>query len=56
MNSLEIFAKKYNAFVDFSHENRFVQLNLYWNDNLPEVEGKNSVERGVEYWKFFFGK
>ena len=34
MNSLEIFAKKYNAFVDFSHEKGFVQLNLYWNDYL----------------------
>ncbi|MBR0288766.1 MAG: GHKL domain-containing protein [Selenomonadaceae bacterium] len=32
MSSLEIFAKKYNAFVDFSHENKIVRLNLYWND------------------------
>ena len=32
MNSLEIFAKKYNAFVDFSHENNIVQFSVYWND------------------------
>lgn len=34
MNSLELFAKKYNAFVNFSQENGLVQVNLYWNDYL----------------------
>ena len=34
MSSLELFAKKYNAFVNFSQENGFVQVNLYWNDYL----------------------
>ena len=34
MSSLELFAKKYNAFVDFSQENGFVRVNLYWNDYL----------------------
>lgn len=34
MTSLEIFAKKYNAFVDFSHEEGLVRLSLYWNDYL----------------------
>lgn len=34
MNSLELFAKKYNAFVNFSQENGFVRVNLYWNDYL----------------------
>lgn len=32
MSSLELFAKKYDAFVDFSHENKIVRLSLYWND------------------------
>ncbi|MBR6888977.1 MAG: sensor histidine kinase [Selenomonadaceae bacterium] len=32
MASLEIFAKKYSAFTDFSQENGFVWLSLYWND------------------------
>lgn len=32
MTSLEMFAKKYDAFVDFSHENKIVRLSLYWND------------------------
>jgi len=34
MSSLELFAKKYNAFVNFSQENGFVRVNLYWNDYL----------------------
>ena len=34
MSSLEAFAKKYNAYVDFSHENNLVQLSMYWNDKL----------------------
>ena len=34
MSSLELFAKKYNAFVDFSQENGFVRVNLYWKDYL----------------------
>lgn len=32
MTSLELFAKKYDAFIDFSHENKIVRLSLYWND------------------------
>ena len=32
MTSLEIFAKKYDAFVDFSCEEKIVRLSLYWND------------------------
>ena len=32
MTSLEMFVKKYDAFVDFSHENKIVRLSLYWND------------------------
>ena len=32
MSSLELFAKKYDAFVDFSHEEKIVRLSLYWND------------------------
>lgn len=32
MSSLEAFAKKYDAYVDFSHENNIVRLSMYWND------------------------
>lgn len=32
MASLELFAKKYDAFVDFSHEEKIVRLSVYWND------------------------
>lgn len=32
MSSLEIFAKKYDAFVDFSHEGGLVRFNVYWSD------------------------
>lgn len=32
MSSLEAFAKKYNAYVDFSHENNRVRLSIYWGD------------------------
>ena len=35
MNSLEMFAEKYNAFVDFSYESEKVRFTLYWNDYLP---------------------
>lgn len=31
MSSLESFAKKYDAYVDFSHENNRVRLSMYWN-------------------------
>ena len=34
MTSLELFVKKYDAFVDFSHENKIVRLSLYWNDKI----------------------
>lgn len=34
MASLQTFAEKYDAFVDFSHENGFVRLTMYWNDYL----------------------
>ncbi|MBR4904542.1 MAG: sensor histidine kinase [Selenomonadaceae bacterium] len=34
MSSLELFAKKYGAFYDFSHENGLVTLNVYWQDHL----------------------
>lgn len=34
MNSLELFAKKYDAFVDFSQENGLVRITMYWNDYL----------------------
>ena len=30
MSSLEIFANKYDAFVDFSHEGGLVRFNVYW--------------------------
>lgn len=30
MSSLEIFARKYDAFVDFSHEGGLVRVNVYW--------------------------
>ena len=30
MSSLEIFANKYDAFVDFSHEGGLVRFNIYW--------------------------
>ena len=32
MSSLETFAKKYDAYVDFAHEDKRVRLSLYWND------------------------
>ncbi len=32
MTSLEFFAKKYDAFVDFSCEEKIVRVSLYWND------------------------
>lgn len=32
MSSLEMFAKKYDAYFDFSHENNLVQLSMYWKD------------------------
>ena len=35
MSSLEMFAEKYEAFTDFSHEGGLVRLTLYWNDYLP---------------------
>ena len=34
MSSLEIFAKKYNAFVDFTQENDVVTISVYWNTHL----------------------
>ena len=34
MASLEIFANKNDAFVDFSHEGGLVSFNVYWNDYL----------------------
>lgn len=34
MNSLELFAKKYDAFVDFSQENGLVRITMYWKDYL----------------------
>lgn len=34
MSSLEIFAKKHDAFVDFSHEDGLVRFTVYWNDYL----------------------
>ena len=32
MSSLETFAKKYDAYVDFSCEDNRVRLSLYWRD------------------------
>ena len=32
MSSLESFAKKYDAYVDFSHEDNHVRLSVYWCD------------------------
>ena len=32
MSSLEIFAKKHDAFVDFSHEGGIVRFSVYWSD------------------------
>lgn len=32
MSSLELFANKYDAFVDFSHEGGLVCFNVYWSD------------------------
>ena len=34
MASLEIFANKHDAFVDFSHEDGLVRFTVYWNDYL----------------------
>ena len=34
MASLKTFAEKYDAFIDFSQENGFVRLTMYWNDYL----------------------
>lgn len=34
MSSLELFAKKYEAFYDFSQENGIVRVSVYWNDYL----------------------
>lgn len=34
MNSAELFAEKYDAFVNVSQENEFVRLTIYWNDYL----------------------
>ena len=34
MSSLEIFANKYDAFVDFSHEGGLVRFNVYWSSYL----------------------
>lgn len=34
MTSLELFAKKYETFTDFSQESGLVTLSLYWNDYL----------------------
>ena len=34
MASLKNFVGKYNAFVDFSQENNFVRVSMYWNDYL----------------------
>ncbi len=34
MNSLEIFAEKYDAFYDFAQENGIVRVSLYWNNHL----------------------
>lgn len=34
MASLEIFANKHDAFVDFSHEGGLVRFTVYWNDYL----------------------
>ena len=34
MTSLELFAKKYDAFTDFSQESGLVTISLYWNDYL----------------------
>ena len=56
MSSLEMFAKKYNAFVDFSQENGFVRVNLYWNDYLSEPEEKNRVGWGAKKWLLSFKK
>ena len=32
MGSLELFAKKYDAYFDFNHENNVVTVSVYWND------------------------
>ena len=34
MTSLKTFAEKYDAFIDFSQEDNFVRLTMYWNDYL----------------------
>lgn len=51
MSSLEIFAKKYAAFVNFSQENGFVQVSLYWNDNFVDPEEKSRGGGGVQSFK-----
>ena len=47
MSSLELFAKKYGAIYDFSHENGLVTLNIYWKDYLFESEEKSVRGGGV---------
>ena len=34
MASLELFAKKYDAFINFEHEKNFARLSLYWRDDI----------------------
>lgn len=38
MTSLELFAKKYNAFVDFAHEDNFARVSMYWRDEISDEQ------------------
>ena len=38
MTSLELFAKKYNAFVDFTHEENLACLSIYWRDEVNDEQ------------------
>ena len=38
MTSLELFAKKYDAFVDFEHKNNFVRVLMYWHDEFSDEQ------------------
>lgn len=43
MTSLDSFAKRYDAYIDFSQENGMVKLSLYWEDKITnEVFSANS--------------
>ena len=48
MTSLNAFAKKYDAYLDFSQENGVVKLSLYWEDQEREERGGGTVNLHYE--------